>query len=347
MLRLGKKGFNIIQPCKSPVTWVGSKAPILGIILALFPLGYDRYVEVFGGSGSVLLGKTPGNDFEVYNDFDRDLTNLFRCIRERPLQLIRELGFLTLNSRDDFNVLKKFINQEEFTDQDLRQEMQLTEILLNPPEAEELKRLLSGRANGHDIRRAACYLKLLRYSYSSSKKSFASQPLDIRRLFCTVWQASDRLANVVIENQDFEKLIMHYDRPSTLFYCDPPYVTSEYVYGTEFTMKDHLRLFDVLSHMQGRFLLSYNDCEWVRKTYQDFNIFDFSRIHSMVQRYDAGKQFPELPIGNYDILERQRSKPFQLTVFEDEQSNETIKEQILQCKPLYRQNQSPGGNQHD
>ena len=47
----------------------------------MFPLGYDRYVEVFGGSGSVLLGKTPGNDFEVYNDFDRDLTNLFRCIR--------------------------------------------------------------------------------------------------------------------------------------------------------------------------------------------------------------------------------------------------------------------------
>ena len=71
----------------------------------------------------MLLGKTPGNDFEVYNDFDRDLTNLFRCIRERPLQLIRELGFLTLNSRDDFNVLKKFINQEEFTDQDLCQEM--------------------------------------------------------------------------------------------------------------------------------------------------------------------------------------------------------------------------------
>ncbi len=41
---------------KSPVSWMGNKAPILPIIYSLFPLEYGRFVEVFRGSGSVLLG---------------------------------------------------------------------------------------------------------------------------------------------------------------------------------------------------------------------------------------------------------------------------------------------------
>ena len=315
------------------MSWVGSKAPILGIILALFPLDCPRFVDVFGGSGTVLLGKPP-DKFEVYNDFDGDLVNLFRCMKERPLSVIRELGFLTLNSRDDFNVLKKYINQEEFTDAYLQEQMELSEILLKPPEDAEIRQLMRGKAEAYDVRRACAYLKLLRLSYSSGKKSFASQPFDIRRLFHLIWKTNSRLANAIIENQDFETLIKHYDRTNTLFYCDPPYVESEYVYDTGFTLEDHERLYRALSTMQGKFLLSYNDCEWVRKRYKDFQIFDFSRVHSMVQRYDAGKQFPELLIGNYDLFERERNKPFQLTLFGEEEFDheKILKECILQCK---------------
>jgi DNA adenine methylase len=203
------------------VSWVGNKAPILGIILALMPLGCDRFVDVFGGSGTVLLGKPP-DKFEVYNDFDGDLVNLFRCMKERPLSVIRELGFLSLNSRDDFNVLKRFINQEEFTDEYLKEQMELTEILLKPPEDKEIRQIMKGKAEAYDVRRACAYLKLLRYSYSSGKKSFASQPCDIRRLFHLIWKTNSRLANAVIENQDFETLIRHYDRTNTVFYAHRP-----------------------------------------------------------------------------------------------------------------------------
>lgn len=326
--------INTINPCKSPVSWVGNKAPILGIILALMPLGCDRFVDVFGGSGTVLLGKPP-DKFEVYNDFDGDLVNLFRCMKERPLSVIRELGFLSFNSRDDFNVLKKFIGQEEFTDAYLSKQMELSEILLQPPEDDEIRKFMKGKAEAYDVRRACAYLKLLRYSYSSGKKSFASQPFDIRRLFDLIWRTHNRLSNVIIENQDFEQLIRHYDRPNTVFYCDPPYVESEYVYDKGFTLEDHKRLCHTLSTMQGKFLLSYNDCEWVRQKYKDFQIFDFSRVHSMVQRYDAGKQSPELLIGNFDLFERERTKPFQLTLFSDEEDFnhlKILKECILQCK---------------
>lgn len=297
---------------KSPVSWVGNKAPILPIIYSLFPLEYGRFVEVFGGSGSVLLGKPP-DPFEVYNDFDRNLTNLFHCMKERTMATIRELGFCNLNSRADFMTIKRFFQHEQFDDRFLAEEMELTEILFPPPAAEELQAIRQRITKDYDVRRAAMYLKLLRYSYSSGKKSFASQPFDLRRLFGLIQQIESRLANVVIENQDFETLIHHYDRPDTFFYLDPPYFSTEDMYAVEFAWEDHVRLRDTAASMQGRFLLSYNDCPEIRELYVGFPIFDFTRVHSMAQRYAAGKEFKELLIGNYDLFEREKSKPAQLT----------------------------------
>ena len=48
----------------------------------------------------------------------------------------------------------------------------LTEIMLPPPEAAELKEICLRITEDHDVRRAAMFLKLLRNSYSSSGKSF-------------------------------------------------------------------------------------------------------------------------------------------------------------------------------
>ena len=53
---------------------------------------------------------------EVYNDYNSNLTNLFCCVKDRTLSLLKELGFLPLNSRDDFDVLLKFFSKDEFTD---------------------------------------------------------------------------------------------------------------------------------------------------------------------------------------------------------------------------------------
>ena len=152
---------------KSPVTWIGNKTSILHILYALFPIGCDRYVEPFGGSGAVLLGKPVPDKFEVFNDYNHNLVNLFRCMRDRPMEFIRELGFLSLNSRDDFAILKKFFEKEEFTEDYLKAQLDLTEIMLPEVTAKEVRTLYSAARNDHDLRRAAMFLKLIRYSYSS------------------------------------------------------------------------------------------------------------------------------------------------------------------------------------
>lgn len=301
---------------KSPVTWIGNKTSILHILYALFPIGCDRYVEPFGGSGAVLLGKPVPDKFEVFNDYNHNLVNLFRCMRDRPMEFIRELGFLSLNSRDDFAVLKKFFEKGEFTEDYLKAQLDLTEIMLPEVTAKEVRTLYSAARNDHDLRKAAMFLKLIRYSYSSGCKSFACQPFSLRTLFALVQDFAKRCENVVIENQDFETLIKHYDRPTTFTYCDPPYFTSEYVYDCGFTWEDHLRLYHALAGMKGKFLLSYNDCPEIRELYKEYNFFDFKRVHSMAQKYEAGKEFPELLVANYDLFERERQQPHQLTLFD-------------------------------
>lgn len=263
-----------------------------------------------------MLGKEVPDKFEVYNDYNRNLVNLFCCMRERPIAFIKELGFMTLNSRDDFNVIKKFFEKEEFSDEYLQEELELTTITLPDIEAKEVRELYKAATQEYDLRRAALFLKLLRYSYSSGCKSFSCQPFSIRSLFGIIQDLSKRMDNVVIENQDFEVLIKHYDRQDAFFYCDPPYFNSEYMYECGFQWEDHVRLRDALASAEGRWLISYNDCAEIRELYENYEIFDFYRIHSMVQKYEAGKEFPELLIGNYDLYERERAKPRQVTISE-------------------------------
>lgn len=322
---------------KTPVSRVGNKTAILNILYAVFPLQFNRFIDVFGGSGSVLLGKPEIQSFEVYNDFDRNLVNLFRCMKERTMAVIRELGFCNLNSRDDFNAIKKFFNHEKFDDKYLSEELELTKIMLPPPSAEEMIEMRIRITTDYEVRRAAMFLKLLRYSYSSGGKSYASQPFDIRKLFDLIQELEDRMANVVVENQDFETLIKHYDRPDSFFYADPPYFSTEDMYEVDFGWDDHVRLRDTLKNIKGKFLLSYNDCPEIRELYKDFSMLDFSRVHSMAQRYDAGKEFNELLIGNYDLYERERGKPRQMTMFnlygdEDYDYEKILKECIISCK---------------
>ena len=209
---------------------------------------------------------------EVYNDYNSNLTNLFCCVKDRTLALLKELGFLPLNARDDFDVLLKFFSKDEFTDDYLKEELELTQVYLKPLERESIQKLLLERSPRGDIRRAADYFKLIRYSFSGGGKAFAGKPCDIRRFFYLIWECSRRLANVIIENKDFESLIQQYDRENAFFYCDPPYFQAEDCYQVEFPKEDHYRLHDVLLKCKGHVMVSYNYCPFILDLYKEFYI---------------------------------------------------------------------------
>ena len=73
---------------------------------------------------------------------------------------------------------------------------------------------------------------------------------------------------------------------------------------------------DTLKGIQGKFMVSYNDCAYIRELYQDFQIEAVTRINNLAQRYDNGSEFPEVLIANYDMEERKKSMPMQMNLFE-------------------------------
>ena len=258
------------------MSWIGGKKALRELIVSLFPIYYERYIEVFGGGGWVLFHKPPGNDFEVYNDFNGLLVNLYRCVREKPEELMEALRFV-LNAREDFDAVRAALARD---------------------------------SPASDVQRAAWFYQLIRYSYASGLTSFGSQPHDIRSNFPLIEQAHRRLAKVVIENKDFERLIRQYDRPVSFFYLDPPYHATEGYYQNigenGFTEADHIRLRDTLLSIQGKFLLSYNDDAFIRGLYDvpGIQIEPVTRLNNIRQRYDPNCQFAELLIANYDMAER-------------------------------------------
>lgn len=101
-------------------------------------------------------------------------------------------------------------------------------------------------------------------------------------------------SGVVIEHKDFENLIKVYDRSGALFYCDPPYHKTEKYYDAEFKQSDHERLNLCLNSIKGRFILSYNDDEYIRELYKNFNIIAVERQNNL-----SSGSFKELIITNF------------------------------------------------
>ena len=315
---------------KACFPWIGGKGRLLWLIHKLFPSKINCFVDVFGGSGTVLLSRPLKKGcVEIYNDFNSNLTNLFFCIKTRTFALIRELGFLPLNSRDDFSVLLKFFQKEEFTDEYLKENLDLAKLYLELPQYEEIRSLLLERAELGDITRAANYYKLIRCSYNSNTTAFAARPCDIRQFFHLIWDCSRRFARVVVENKDFESLIQQYDGDGAAFYCDPPYYQAEDCYAAEFSMQDHARLHRVLRGCRGFVMVSYNDCRFIRRLYRDFYIYRTDRPNSMSHK--SGSRYGELIITNYNP-ERHRGAA-QLSLFETESGEQAEQTYRLIHKP--------------
>lgn len=312
--------------------WIGGKKLMRDIILERFPLQYNKYIEVFGGAGWILFAKEP-EEFEVYNDANSNLTNMFYVVKNRPIAFLEELGFLPLNSKDEFEILLDWHKRKDFTLPYYKEELDMAKHYISPPQYEEYKAIMNNKATMGDIKRAAIFYKLIRYSYAASGTSFNGQPINIAQTFQSIWLANRRLnengvkskdslslaegkvgKGVIIQNKSFEAIIELYDNPLTFFYLDPPYYGTEKYYEAMFSKEQHYMLYEKLKNIKGYFMLSYNDCDFIRDLYKEFNIECFERLNSISQRYSPGNTFRELIITNYNPYERKNNKPKQLSL---------------------------------
>lgn len=247
--------------------WIGGKSQLAKRIIASMP-EHTCYVEVFAGAAWVLFRK-PESEVEVINDFSRDVVNLYRVIRYHLPAFVDEFRW-ALTSRAEWNRNLK-------TDPDT-----LTDIQRAARFYYLQKHSFGGKVNGRTFGTATTHrprINLLNIEHEMS-------------------DAHLRLANVMVENLDFEACIKRYDRPHTFFYLDPPYYGVENYYGDGmFSRDDFQRLADTLSGIAGKFLLSINDKPEIREIFRAFEI-DVAEV-----MYSCGKgtrpKVGELLIRNY------------------------------------------------
>lgn len=289
---------------KAPFAWVGGKSRLAKDIVSLMP-PHRCYVEVFGGALSVLYAKPSVEDIlaqrakkrlslkkneedmqnevsafiertckgqtrvdkltEIVNDINDDLINLHRIIKTRPKSLHATLSSM-LVSRTLFDGIKQGIIKPK-----------------------------------NDIERAAFYYFLITQSFGGKRKSFIlgkSRPP--KNIYKDFMKFSQRLKRVYIEHMDFRKLIATYDSKDTLFYLDPPYFATEHYYEIKggFGESEHRDLAVILQGIQGKFILSYNDCEFIRSLYKDFYIMETKKIQYSLN-VKSTKRVQELLIMNF------------------------------------------------
>jgi len=247
------------------ISWIGGKKLLRNKILEEFPEQgtFSRYIEVFGGAGWVLFSSNRHAMMEVYNDVNGNLVNLFRCVKYHPESLQKELE-LTLMSREQFFDAKDQIEIRGLT----------------------------------DIQRAAKFYILIKESFGSDLHSFGIRSKNMENAINYILTISKRLNTVVIENQDFECILRTYDKDDALFYLDPPYYETEKYYSDRFLPEDHVRLKEALKKLNGKFLLSYNDCNYIRELYSDYNFVEVERMNNLVQQKEKPR-YKELLIKNY------------------------------------------------
>lgn len=245
------------------IGWIGGKKLLRRQILEQFPEPgtFDRYIEVFGGAAWLLFAKEQHAKMEVYNDVNGELVNLFRVVKYHPEALQTELDWILMSREQFFDALQ------------------------------EVRGLT-------DIQRAARFFIAIKESFGTDCRSFAVSPKDMQKAVDFLRAASSRLRRVVIEQEDFERLLKTYDRPDALFYLDPPYYEAEKYYPGRFQPEDHERLRAALGRIQGRFIVSYNDCQTIRELYHGYTMIETDRNDNLAAKLQA-RRYRELIIKNY------------------------------------------------
>jgi DNA adenine methylase len=223
--------------------YIGGKQKFLNDILPVVP-EHNRYVEVFFGQGSVFFAKRKSHS-NIINDLDHDVYNFFRVLQKYPDIFINEINQVPYSAEYFEKTRLSFKDKKIWADM-------------------------------LDFDRAVNYFILLFTSFSSVMNSGS---LTRRESNWLKW--ADRLPEHIrlvanhlredtyITNFDFEKCIESFDDIDTFFFIDPPYTMAKKgkYYRMNFDEQDHERLRDCLKKIKGKFLLTYDNNELIRKLY--------------------------------------------------------------------------------
>lgn len=247
--------------------WYGGKFNHLDWLLPLLPAAH-HYCEPFAGSAAVLLNRIPA-PVETYNDVDGEVVNFFKVLRDQPDALARAIA-LTPFSREEFH----------------------RAIAGVPRTTVALERARRFYVRARQARTGLAQTATLGRWANCKDTSRAGMSGVVSRWLGgveTLPEIGTRLLRVQIENRPALDVIRLYDSPTTLFYCDPPYLHEtrgdSKAYGFEMQDDEHVRLAAALNKCEGKVAISGYRAPLLDKLYKGWRRYDApaKQAHSIKQ----------------------------------------------------------------
>lgn len=222
------------------VPWIGGKRRLAKHILPLFP-AHTCYVEPFCGAAALYFLKTPSK-IEVINDINGELVNLYRVVKHHLEEFVRQFKW-ALVSRQIYKWLQD-TPEETLTD-------------------------IQRAARFYYLQKQAFGGKVAEHTFGTSTTS--APRFNLLRIEEELSMAHLRLSRTLIEHLDWHQCIERYDRPHTLFYCDPPYWGTE-GYGVEFGLENYDHMAELARSTKGKMIISVNDIPVMRQAFNGLNM---------------------------------------------------------------------------
>lgn len=189
-----------------------------------------RFIDVFGGSGIILLNVTAPE--KIYNDADREMFNLFRVLQKHSQTLYNNL-YDSVQHGDLSRAQLKIRKKGKFHEED--------DAELGPDDLalKTLKRHMLGFGG-------------MGNTYNTVEKSVHRYAMKTLEQFPDIQR---EVKTWILENLDFRDLIKKYDSKGAFFYLDPPYFGKNW-YNINFKNEDYEDLNDLMKGMKGKYLMN-------------------------------------------------------------------------------------------
>lgn len=249
--------IDSLQPV---LKWAGGKRQLLNEICPRMPKEYNRYYEPFLGGGALLFHCKP--EKATINDFNIELINMYKVIKEQPEELVKLLKkHVEKHSKEHFyEVRKQDRNQHVYENLNSIKKAART-IYLNK----------------------TCYNGLFRISRQGYFNTPIGKYVNPKIVNEKVIYAISFYLNsndIKLLNGDY-KTILSITNNDDFVYLDPPYYpiskTSSFTDYTAigFNNEEHIKLkneCDKLNNKGVKFLLSNSNCDYISNLYKDYTI---------------------------------------------------------------------------
>jgi DNA adenine methylase len=261
---------------KNILRYPGGKSKASHKIVSLIPQSIKEFREpmVGGGSVSLVLKQTLPHVKVWINDLNYDLVCFWKTLRDYPEELIKELKRIKSVCKDGRKLFEKLSSQE-------------------------------GR---DEFERAVRFFVLNRISFSGTTYSggYSQQAFEKRFTESSIERlrkAAEIIKDFRITYGDYEPLLFE-EGEGVFIFLDPPYysTTSSKLYGKKgdlHTSFDHKRFAENIKKCKHLWLITYDDCEEVRR------FFSFAYIYSWELQYGmSAKKGREILVSNFSLKEK-------------------------------------------